>query len=207
MSVPPPGPPRPTAPSSPPRRRGFLPLAVGAVVVALLCGGAVGAGAGLLTSEPDGSATVPPFPAAFPHGDQQFLAGVTVPLVVDDWLKHTNKWTCEAMDQREIDDRRADVQMCRPPRDGGDLHVIIVYEAADKVREIEATCWEDIGAKACKVLFSTMADTVFVPQRGLREQASEWSVDNEGAERSTVIGEIRLETRLDPNALRITPAV
>jgi len=195
----------------PPRERGkagFVLATVGAAVVALLCGGAVGGGAGFFTTEPEGSETAQPFPDNFPHGDQQYLRGVTVKLVVDEWLKKANDWECESREPREINGRNADVMWCNPPGDASsDMHVTIVYEADDKVREVDATCWEGVGAKPCEALFSTMADTVFVPQESLRGKAADWAAKNGGTERFTVIGDIRLEANLDPNGMRAIPAV
>lgn len=205
----PPGGRPPAAPPGDKRgRSGVILLTVGLAVIALLCGGTLGGGTGWLTGKPDGSETVPPFAEDFPRGEQQYMQGVTVSLVADDWLIKSNKWECEDRSEEDTDLGRVDYKTCRPPGDASsDMSVTIHSQGEDKVREVDATCWEGVGSKACKSLFSTLADTVFIPQDNLRKQASDWAAKNSGTERFTTIGHIRLEANLEPNGMRAIPAI
>lgn len=199
-------------PGAPPRRpskAGFILAVAGTAVAALLVGGLAGWITGLSTTDVPGSTAAPPFPKGFPTGDNQYLPGVTVSVVADDWLKKANSWKCsdEAADP-DIWSRAKRVMECEPPDDRLYMRVRIEYDSDKKVRVVDAKC--DVGTytQACRSLFTSMADTVFHSREKLRKQAVNWAKKNAASERGTVIGGIRIQVELSPsNALRVTPEV
>ncbi|WP_143737118.1 hypothetical protein [Microbispora sp. GKU 823] len=201
--------PGPYAPPAAPRPAGRgIGLVIGMVIAGLLLGGGIGAAVGLGTTSPKGGTTPPAFSAGFPGGDRRYLPGVTVAMIAEDWLKKANKWRCvKDRDAKKVSSGAAQRIECEPPDDRGDMSVDIEYDKEDKIREVEATCWLGLHTTACTSLFSSMADTVMIPQKSLRKKAADWAAKNADSERATSIGGIHLEGDLSPHGMRITPAI
>jgi len=202
----------PPPPHPAPRSRskaGFVLALVGTVVVTGLLGGCIGWATGLATTEPPGIDTPPPLPAEFPAAEMQYLRGVTVALIADDWLKKANGWNCEKPEPGVNRFNPTKFMMdCRPRGDAElDMRVSIEYDADDKVKLVNAKCNLGVNNETCTSLFASMAHTVLTPQgEELQQQAEKWATENASTERSTVIGGVRLEANLDPNGMEATPA-
>lgn len=170
---------------------------------------AVGGEVGLATTEPEGSETAPAFPAEFPKGDQQYMAGVTVTLVSDTWLKKANSWTCaEDPDVDGLYSGAKRQMVCRPRgRAEVDMDVSIEYDEENKVKVVQARCRLGTDDPVCTSLFSTMAHTLLSSKGDVAEEAAKWARENAGSENVTTIGGIRFEANLEPNGLRATPGV
>lgn len=201
-AAPPPGgaPPRPAKTS-------FVPLVVGTAVAALVLGGLAGGVVGLVTTAPAGSATAPPFTERFPTGERQYLPGVTVALIADDWLTKTQGWNCvQDAKARDLFSRAKQRMECRPRGDAeSEMFVSIEYDADDKVKVVSAACHAGTRSPLCRDLFAELAGTLLNSQPEFREQAEQWARRNTASEKATTIGGVRLETNLDPNGLRATP--
>lgn len=207
----PPGPGVPPPGGTPPARSarpGFLPALIGTLVAAALLGGIIGWTVGTTTTEPPGSDTPPELAAEFPSGDRQYLPGVTLDLVVDDWLKKANSWQCT--DEPADPDNYLGVKRvteCSPDEDR-DMLVRIEYDAEDKIKLVESTCRLGLKTTACTTLAAALAHTVLSPQGNkLRDQAEKWARENVDSERATVIGGVRLQANLQPqHEMTATPA-
>lgn len=203
-----PVPPGGGTPRPPRSRSGFVLLTIGTAIAALVLGGIIGGVVGLTTTKPKGENVVPAFAEKFPDADAQYLPGVTLSMIVDDWMKTANKWKCTKDPNVEDLYSRAKAQIkCEPPDDRGDMYVDIEYDADDKIKVVEASCWLGVHTKACKSLAATMADAVLAAQPKLRKKAQKWAEQNAGSERATTIGGIRFEGNLDPNGMQALPAI
>ncbi|MEQ4306228.1 hypothetical protein ABNF97_33410 [Plantactinospora sp. B6F1] len=200
-------PPRGAVPGRP-SKAGFLLALVGTLVAAAVLGGLIGGVTGMVTTEPPGNDSAPPFAAEFPTGERRYMTGVTLALVVEDWLKKANSWVCTDKPDAEPFSRATKALECTPPGDEGDMRVTVEYDADDKVRVVTSTCRLGLKTKACTTLAATLADTVLTPQGDqLRKQASEWATKNADSERVTTIGGIRLEASLSPHGMTASPGV
>ncbi|MEO3805959.1 hypothetical protein [Nonomuraea sp. B1E8] len=196
----------PSPAPSPPRRKALLLPLAGVVIAALVLGGVLGGAVGMLTTEVRGSTAAPAFTDDFPDVGDQYLPGVTLSLIVEDWMKKANSWTCARKPGNPDTWSRAKQHMrCQPPGDDGRRYVDIEYDAADKIRVVKATCHLGTYEDACTTVFATMADAALVPQPKLRKRARSWAEKNAASERATIIGGLRLQASLSPHALRITP--
>ncbi|WP_157549315.1 hypothetical protein [Nonomuraea candida] len=190
----------------PGRRKGILLPLAGVVVAALVLGGVLGGGAGLLTAEPRGGTAPLAFGDGFPDTGDQYLPGVTLSLIVDEWMKKANSYTCASKPGEPDTWSRAKRWMrCLPPGGDDNRYVEIEYDAADQIRVLKATCRLGTREDACTTLFATMADAALVPQPELRKRAMDWAGKNAASERGTVIGGVRLQAALSPHSMRITP--
>ncbi|MDQ7908251.1 hypothetical protein RB614_27365 [Phytohabitans sp. ZYX-F-186] len=209
----PPGPGFPPPGGALPRRpakAGFVLALAGTLVAAALCGGLAGGIGGAASTEPPDSDTPPALAAEFPSGERQYMTGVTLDVVVEDWMKKSNSWTCAEKDA----DPDGYVQVKKmtecglPDDEDRDTFVTVGYDAADKIKMVEATCRVGLKTNACTTLASTLADAVLSPQGDeLRGQAGKWAKENVDSERATTIGGIRLTASLDPHRMTATPAV
>ncbi|MEO3796073.1 hypothetical protein ABGB14_38250 [Nonomuraea sp. B10E15] len=194
------------SPPRPPRRRALLLPLAGVVIAALVLGGVLGGAVGLLTTEVRASTAAPAFADDFPDVGDQYLPGVTLTLIVDEWMKKANSWTCANRPGNPDTWSMAKQHMrCQPKGDDGRRYVDIEYDAADRIRVVRATCHLGTYEDACTTVFATMADAALVPQPKLRERARSWAQKNAASERATIIGGLRLQASLSPHALRITP--
>ncbi|RJL23234.1 hypothetical protein [Bailinhaonella thermotolerans] len=203
--VPPPWP-RPAAPPRPPARRAGM-LAVLLIAGGLLAGGVAGAAAGFAGTGKSGPAAPGPLPAAFPHGGQRHLPGVTVSHLADRWLKGANGWGCRPWtDTKAISGARS--RLYCTARDGSkyDVGVDIEYDDQTHVRRVSAECHLGPGTRYCTTLFQAMAVEIFTTRPGLRRQAAEWGRANADTDASTTLGGIRLTAELEPHRLTATPA-
>lgn len=204
----PPGPGVPPPGGTPPARSGFLPALIGTLVAAALLGGIIGWTVGTTTTEPPGNDTPPELAAEFPSGDRQCLPGVTLDLVVDDWLKKANSWQCT--DEPADPDNYLGVKRvteCSPDEDR-EMLVRVEYDAEDKIKLVESTCRRSLKTTACTTLAAALAQTVLSPQgKKLRDQAEKWARENADSERGTVIGGVRLQANLQSgHEMAATPA-
>ncbi|REF37850.1 hypothetical protein [Thermasporomyces composti] len=193
-----------TRSSSSPRKR-----LVGTLVAAILAGAAVGGQVGLTVTEPEGSKTPHPVPAAFPRGDQQYLRGVTVTLVSDSWLVKANSWTCA--DDPDVDGLYSGAKrkmVCWPRGDAeDDMDVAIEYDEENKVKVVRARCRLGTDNPVCTSLFASMAHTLLSSQKDVASEGETWAKENAGSEEITTIGGIRFAFNLEPNGLEATPGV
>ncbi|MEV4475893.1 hypothetical protein [Nonomuraea sp. NPDC049504] len=202
---PPPYPYRPPAPRPPAKKGLVLPLAA-VTAAALVLGIVLGGGAGWLTTEPRAGTAALTFADDFPDVDDQYLPGVTLTLIVDEWMKKANSYTCTNKPGDPDTWSKAKQWMrCLPPDGQENRYVDIEYDAARRIRVLKATCHLGTRAEACTTLFATMADTALVPQPELRKRAMDWATKNAAGDRGTIIGGIRLQADLSPHSLRLTP--
>lgn len=201
-------PPPPGAAPSGSGRSLFVLALVGAVLVMALVGGLIGWIVGVTTTEPPGIEDPPEFAAEFPTSDIVYLPGVTIALVVDEWLKDANNWKCEPPKEgEELFSGAAKAIDCEPPDDDVFASVHIEFDADDKVRLVRSRCSEGLNSNVCITLASSLAHTVLTPQgEAARNEAEKWAKENAASERVTVISGVRLEAGLDPQVMEATPA-
>jgi hypothetical protein len=179
-------------------------------VLALVLGGLIGAGLGAgiaaATTHRHGPAGPPPLAADFPNASRQYLPGVTVSMISQDWLVKANKWTCGPADNKPAAGAKKEMECAAPGDQKYDLYVDIAYDAEDKVRLVTAWCNYGPGAHACETLFGTFADAVLIPQKELRKQGYDWASKNADSDESTTIGGVRFEASLSPHNMDAMPA-
>jgi hypothetical protein len=179
----------------------LLALALGG-----LFGAAVGAGVATATTHRHGPAEPPPLAADFPDASKQYLPGVTVSMISQEWLVKANKWTCGPSENKPPAGAKKQMECTAPGDQKNDVYVDIAYDAEDKVRLATAWCHYKPGANACKTLFGAFADAVLIPQQELRQQGYDWASENADSDESTVIGGIRFEASLSPHTIDAMPA-
>jgi hypothetical protein len=202
---PPPG----TAIARRPAKAGFALALVGTLVATALVGGIGGGIAGLGSTEPPGNDTPPQLAAEFPTSERQYLPGVTLDLVIEDWMKKANSFKCSEKDgDSDAYLEAKKVAECSAPDDEDrEIVVTVMYDAADKVKLVEASCRVGLKTEACTTTAGSLADTVLSPQgKQLRDQAAKWAEQNVDSERATTVGGIRLTASLDPHRMTATPA-
>jgi hypothetical protein len=207
-SVPTPGPvpaPRAKGRSRPGKAVAVL-IVVGALLLGACPGGIAGAVAGVTGVEPTGPTTPPAMAAEFPHGDQRYLPGVTVPALADDWLKKKNSYTCAAAAKAQVSGAKQRLE-CEGPGDlRFDVFVYIEYDDDTHVRYVEAVCRLDPGANYCRSLFSVVGYKMFEDQPELRQQAQDWGAKNVDSDNVTTIGGVTFLVSLKPHELSAMPA-
>jgi len=190
--------------------KALLVLAV--VVPLVLCGlvGAVSGGVtGTLTTSPEGPSGVPSIDADFPNADRRYLPGVKVAIVVEDWMKKANSYTCAPPEPpgRTLSEAKQRLE-CEAPGDlKYDLSVDIEFDDETHVRYVRADCDFKPGAKACSSLFATMADALLSENAELRKQAFDWAEKNADTDNVTAIGGIRFSVSLEPHSITAEPAI
>ncbi|MEO3924200.1 hypothetical protein ABGB07_10120 [Micromonosporaceae bacterium B7E4] len=201
-------PPRGAVPRRP-SKAGFLLALVGTLVATAVLGGLVGGIAGMVTTEPPGNDSAPQFAAEFPTAERQYMTGVTLAVVAEDWMKKSNSWVCTDATTPETSERSRKTMECRPPDDDErEMYVTIEYDADDKIKLVGGRCRAGLKSKPCTTLAASLADAVLSPQGDqLRGQAEKWATENADSERVTTIGGIRLEASLDPHGMTATPGV
>jgi hypothetical protein len=191
-----------------PPRAGYVLALVGTLVASALVGGLAGGIAGAVSTEPPGIDAPPEFAAEFPTAEKQYLTGVTLDLVVENWMKKVNSFTCAEKDgdaEGRIPSKK--VMECRPPDEDDKDYVTVAYDAADKIKSVTTYCGAGLKTISCRTLAGSMADAVLKPQgRQLRDQAWKWAEQNVDSERGTIIGGIRLTASLQPHSMTATPA-
>ncbi|GAA3729481.1 hypothetical protein GCM10022225_08710 [Plantactinospora mayteni] len=191
-----------------PSKVGFLLGLVGTLVATALLGGLVGGVAGMVTTEPPGNESAPGFAAEFPTGDRQYMTGVTLAAVVEDWMKKSNSWVCSDTTSPETSGKSGKAMECLPADDDREMYVTIEYDADDKIKLVAGRCRVGLKSTPCTTLAASLADVVLSPQGDqLRKQAEKWATENADSERVTTIGGIRLEASLDPHGMTATPGV
>ena len=208
------GGPAPFRPPVVPKRSGpGRVLLVLAVVLSLVLCGITGAGSGwvtgTLTTNPELLSALPPTDADFPTADRRYLPGVKVGVVVEDWMKKANSYTCAPPDPpgRTLSEAKQRLECLAPGDLKWDLTVDIEFDDETHVRYVRADCEFKPGAKACSSLFATMADALLSGNAELRKQAFDWAEKNADTDNSTTIGGIRFSVKLEPHSIVAEPAI
>jgi hypothetical protein len=188
----------------PARRYPIRTITIGALLIGGLLGAGVGTGTGLAVPQPHGPSAPPAFGAGFPNGDQRFLPGVTVSLIATKWLERDNKWTCEENNKPQFGAVHQ-LDCTAPGNQKYDVNVDIDYDDETHVRAVSASCSYRPGAEACRSLFANVANIVLYSQADLRKQGEDWASKNVDTDNDTVIGGVRLDAKLEPHYLHITP--
>jgi len=182
-------------------------LILGALIVGGLCGGAPGAVAGYVTSQPDGPTAPPSMPAEFPDAARRYLPDLKVADLADDWLARSNGWKCAPSDSQTRTSAAKNQVSCEPTEQSRyGVSAQIEYDGDTQIEYAEVTCGLKPGANYCETLFAALGDALFPHRPELGKQAEEWAGKNvDGDNTSTAIGGIRLTIELSPHRVRAIP--
>jgi hypothetical protein len=192
---------RRTKPRVPPWR--LAPLV--ALLVGTLAGAGIGSVIAAARTHPHGPSAPPTLPAAFPDGDQRYLARVTLPFLTD-WMTKDNDYTCGQSPDLKASYGGKHLLECNAPGASKDvLYVDIEYDDETHVLAVKAGCHLRPGASACKSLFGAFADALMAQnQPDLRGKAEDWAGRNTDSDEAATFGGMRFEIALQPHFIHAT---